>query len=299
MKHLNSYYASLPVLVTGGCGFIGSHLAQALTTLGARVTIIDDCSSGTLTNIASFRQSIRFVRRTITDPLACLEATQGKKIIFHCAAFTCVPRSFENPSACHHANVDGTFNLLEAARLQGVERLIFSSSAAVYGNHNGLCSEELPCYPASPYGYSKLMGELYCKQYAQQFGLLTASLRYFNVYGERQDHLSGSVRATFKHRMAHNLPITIFGSGKQTRDFVPVEQVVHANLLVGMQAPEILQGGVYNVASGKSINLLELVQELRNEFPAYSGNIEFEGWREGDLLQSQADCSKYNSLISL
>lgn len=297
MKQLHNFYSSLPVLVTGGCGFIGSHVAHALVNLGARVTIIDDCSSGSLTHITEFRQSVRLLRRSIVDPVACLEATRGQKIIFHCAAFTSVPRSFENPSTCHHTNVDGTFNLLEASRLQGVERLIFSSSAAVYGNHHAICSEEMALNPVSPYGYSKLIGELYCKQYACQFGLLTASLRYFNVFGERQDHLGGVI-SVFKKQMARNEPVTIFGSGEQTRDFVAVKKVVEANLRIGMQEPALLQGDCFNIASGASICLIDLVEEMKKEFPEYTANIQFAPAREGDPLESRADCSKYNSLFS-
>src|SRR5579885_1849878 len=175
---MNYNYKDLPVLVTGGCGFIGSHLAETLVKMGAYVTILDSCSTGSTKNVDAFKDNVIVINKSITDPHACLEATHGKKIVFHLAALVSVPLSVENPSLCNQINVEGTFNLLEASRLNGVERFVFSSSAAVYGNHQGLCSETMECKPQSPYGFSKLMGELYCKQYATIYGLKTVSLRY-------------------------------------------------------------------------------------------------------------------------
>ncbi len=297
MEH---FYRGTSVLVAGGCGFIGSHLAATLVTLGADVTVIDDLSTGSKDNIENIKHNITFMQASITDQQACIEATKDKKIVFHLAAFISVPQSVKEPHVCHHINVDGTFNLLEAARINGVERFVFSSSAAVYGCQEGICSEDMPCSPESPYGFSKQIGELYCKQFAQQFGINTVALRYFNVYGDRQNphgHYAAVV-AKFKHQMKHNLPITIFGDGTQTRDFIPVDKVAEANLRLGMLPGAQMNGDIFNIATGNSINLLELIELLRQEFPAYAENIIFAPARPGDLKYSQADISKYLSAIS-
>lgn len=295
MKHS---YKNISVLVTGGCGFIGSHLAQELIRQGAHVTILDNCSTGSLANIAHFKDSVTFIQTTITDPQACLDATKNQQIIFHLAALVSVPLSHENPALCHQSNVEGTFNILEAARLNGVPRLIFSSSAAVYGPHPGLCSETLACNPQSPYGYSKWLGELYCQQYARLYNLQTASLRYFNVYGPRQNHHGtyASAVAAFRARMEHNQSIVIFGDGSQTRDFIPVTDVVQANLKIGLLDASYLQGESYNIASGTSITLLDLIEQLKKEYPHYNAPLLFAQHRAGDVQHSAADCSKYQQL---
>jgi len=286
-------YKNLPVLVTGGCGFIGSHLAEKLVSLGAHVTIIDDLSTGTLQNIHDIRDKITFIHASVTDFDACLAAVKNQKIIFHLAAMISVADSVENPTACHHINVDGTFNMLEAACKAGVKRFVFSSSAAVYGNIEGLCSENTPCLPVSPYGFSKRIGELYCQQYAHVLGLETVVLRYFNVFGPRQNPRGAyaGVVAKFNQHMRENKPITIYGDGKQTRDFVPVEAVVNANITLGAHTA-IKPGDIYNVATGQSISIIELVDRLRQQYPHFSGEIKFEPARASDISDSRADCSK-------
>ncbi len=292
-------YKGMPVLVTGGCGFIGSHLAHELVTQGAHVTILDNCSTGTVANIAPFKDDVVFIQKSITDPEVCLEATKGQHIIFHLAALVSVPLSLDNPALCHQTNVEGTFNILEAARLNGVQRCVFSSSAAVYGPQPGICSEQLPCKPRSPYGYSKWLGELYCQQYAQVYGLQTVSLRYFNVYGPRQNprgHYASAV-AKFKECMKHNQSIVIFGNGQQTRDFIPVADVVQANLTLGMVKLH-KSGDVYNVATGTSITLLNLIEHLKEEYPDYNAPLIFNAPRPGDIHHSAADCSKYKTILS-
>ncbi len=291
---------NVPVLVTGGCGFIGSHLVEQLVACGAQVTILDNCSTGTSKNIAHLQHKVRLLHASVYDFATCVEAVQGIKIVFHLAAFISVPLSLENPTLCHETNILGTLNLLEASRRAGVERFIFSSSSAVYGSQQGLCRETMPLAPASPYGYSKWIGELACQQYARCFGLNTICLRYFNVYGARQNpHAAyAAVVAKFKYQMSHNLPITIFGDGTQTRDFIPVEQVVRANLFFALAEPIVLNGAAYNIATGKSINLFELVDLLKKEFPDYNGPIVFEPARPGDVLHVSADCSAYQAITS-
>jgi nucleoside-diphosphate-sugar epimerase len=293
-------YNGLRVLITGGCGFIGSHLAHRLVELGAHVTILDDLSSGTLANIEAISHKVTVITKSITDYQACLEATKNIAVVFHLAAFISVPQSLENPTLCADININGTANMLEAARINNVERFVFSSSAAVYGRHEGVCVESMACHPESPYGYSKLIGELLCQQYAKNFSLNTVCLRYFNVYGERQNPHGqyAAVRATFKHRMLHNLPITIFGDGLQTRDFVPVEKVVDANLQLAMLDPHLMRGAAFNIATGHSISLLDLIDALRLEFPYYNAAISFAASRPGDVQHSAADCRKYMHAIA-
>ena len=295
---MKQFYTNLPVLITGGCGFIGSHIAETLVNLGAKVTIVDNLATGSLDNIATFKDKVTFINKSIIDKEACLEATKNKKVIFHLAAFISVPESLENPQLCYETNVNGTLNLLEAARINGIERFVFSSSAAVYGNTEGICSEDDRTNPESPYGYSKRIGELYCQQYAKNFGLPTVMLRYFNVYGPRQNPNGqyAAVVAKFSNQMQHNLPITIFGDGKQTRDFVPVEKVAEANLLLGMLENNKIRGQIFNIGIGSSISLIELLDQLKQKFPGYTGAIQFAPARPGDLKYSAADCSKYFEL---
>jgi UDP-glucose 4-epimerase len=292
----NSPFNNVPALVTGGCGFIGSHIAQELIALGAHVTIIDNLSTGTIANIEHIKDHIRFIQATITDPEECLRATQGQHLVFHLAALVSVPKSIEQPRLCHTINVDGTFNILEAARINKVKRVIFSSSAAVYGNTTEQCREDMPCNPQSPYGSSKRIGELLCQQYATSYNLETVILRYFNVYGPRQkpDGAYASVHAKFSYLIKHNRPITIYGDGLQTRDFIHVNEIVRANLTAGMAT--IIPGDIFNVASGNSITLLELVHKLKEQFPQYDQKINFEPARPGDLKYSSTDCSKYRTL---
>lgn len=291
MKHL---YKNKKVLVTGGAGFIGSHLAQRLVALGAHVTILDDLSSGNLDNLAAIKNDIRFMHGSITNQAVCIEASTDISFVFHLAAFLSVPQSLEIPRECHTINIDGTFNMLEAARINKVKTFVFSSSAAVYGTREGECSEDMACCPLSPYGYSKLIGEQLCQQYAKCFGVSTVCLRYFNVYGQRQNS-SGTyagVVAKFKHQMEHNLPITVFGDGSQTRDFVPVSKVVDANIAVALLPQENMNSAVFNVGSGKSMSLLQLIEQLKIEHPTYYAPTIFAPARIGDLQHSTANVDK-------
>ncbi len=294
---MNAFYTNCAVLVTGGAGFIGSHVVEQLVELGARVTVLDNLSTGSMKNLKKVKDSITFLRGDITNLDSCLHATHNKDIIFHLAAFISVPDSIKHPDACHAINVDGTFNMLEAARINKVKRFVFSSSAAVYGSRDGICTETLPCNPESPYGFSKRIGELYCQQYARTFGIHAVALRYFNVYGDKQNPNGAyaAVVAKFKHQIKNNKPITIFGDGQQTRDFISVKNVAHANLTLGIHADK-MRGEIVNIATGKSITLLELIELLKEEFPAYNQEIEFKPTRSGDIKNSIADCSKYQSL---
>lgn len=293
-------YAGKKVVVTGGCGFIGSHLATKLVDLGAQVTIIDNLSTGFEENIKNIKPYVIFINKSITDIAACLEATLGAEVIFHLAAFISVPQSLEEPRLCHETNIDGTFNILEAARINGVNRVVFSSSSAVYGPTELRCAESNPTNPKSPYGFSKLIGEELCKQYTTSFGIETVMLRYFNVYGPRQNPKGAyaAVVARFSDQLKNNAPITIFGNGLQTRDFVPVSQVVDANLISGISDASDVSGEIFNVATGTSITLLELVDQLRVQYPESKSEIVFGPERSAAEVQhTSADVNKFMNLI--
>lgn len=292
------FYTGVPVLVTGAAGFIGSHITRALVAQGAHVTALDDLSTGSLENINDVLPSIEFIQGSVTDLQTCLQATKKQHIIYHLAALKNVPESYEHPHRYHEINTQGTAYLLEAARINGVERFIFSSSAAVYGEHLEACSEQSVCKPQSPYGYSKLIAEYYCREYATLFGLSTLILRYFNVYGSSNESLyrQSSVITQFKKKLCENVPITIFGDGNQERDFTPVEHVVSANLSLALFAHDF-KGEVVNIATGTSITVLDLVSKLKNDFPSYNQEILFEKPRLGDIKISKADCSKYQTIL--
>jgi UDP-glucose 4-epimerase len=289
---MSSFFNKKQALVTGGAGFIGSHLCRKLVEAGAQITVLDNLSTGSLNNLASIEDKITFIEGSVTDYATCLKATGGVAIVFHLAAFISVPQSFKDPLGCYETNITGTANLLEASRHHGVEHLLLSSSSAVYGTTEGVCDEETPCNPTSPYGFSKLMAEEYCRHYSSLFGLKTSCLRYFNVFGEGQSPQGdyAAVLAKFRHQLKNNLPMTIFGDGSQTRDFIPVEQVVEANMALA-QLPG--HGEAYNVASGASISLKELVQRLREEYPLSTSTLEFKSPREGDIKHSSASIARY------
>ncbi len=298
LKNISNLYKNIPVLVTGGCGFIGSHVAEKLVELGADVTILDNLSTGSVENIAAITNKINFIHGDITNIDTCIMATQNKKIIFHLAAFVSVPNSTIDPQKCHNINIIGTQNLLEAARLNNVNRFIFSSTCSVYGESITPCDENRKPAPTSPYGFSKLIGELYCQEYAQIFNIETVSMRYFNVYGPRQNPHSSyaGVISKFIYSMEHNLPLTIFGDGTQTRDYVSVEKVVEANIILGICEKNFINNQIFNIATGNGNNLFELIDILKDKYHLYNNKIIFMPARPGDVKHIAADCSKYNNL---
>jgi len=288
------------VLVTGGAGFIGSHLVEALVNQGAQVTVLDNFSTGSLDNLAHLTSSITLISGDITNFNDCLKVTSHADIVFHLAAQLSVSQSITNPLHCHATNVDGTFNMLRASKEQGVRRFIFASSAAVYGNHEGICSENLSCKPTSMYGLSKIIGEEYCRMFSKLYNLPTICLRYFNVYGPRQrsDLPDAGFIARIRHQMAHNESITLYGTGEQTRDFVPVSTIVQANLLAATLDPSYCTGIPLNVASGKSASLLHMIDVIKKEFPHYAKDITFAPARTGDIIHSQADTKRLEKYLS-
>lgn len=296
MKKLEAHYKDKRVLVTGGAGFIGSHLVHKLVQLGARVTVLDNLSTGNITNLAPVLNSIHFIQGDICDTELCIQATDNQEFIFHLAAIASVPRSIENPEECYEVNVQGTKNLLNAANHNHVTHFVFSSSSAVYGNQTTDCKESMNPNPQSPYAESKLIGEALCKKQTYLYGLSTACLRYFNVYGERQNPNGdyAAVVAKFKDSLHAGNAITVFGDGTQTRDFISVESVVEANLLAGLNnEPECM---ILNIASGKSITILKLLEILEQELGKKNNGITFVPSRQGDILHSKADCDQFLKL---
>jgi len=282
----------MKILITGGCGFIGSHLAEALVSEGVDVRIYDNLSSGYERNIASFREDVDFVTGDVRDPGALHTAMQGVTHVFHEAALVSVFESVEKPRDNHDINVTGTLNVLTAAREAGVKRLVVASSAAVYGNDPSLPKREdmLP-QPESPYALAKITKEYYLRVFSKLYGIETVSLRYFNVYGPRQDpgSMYSGVISRFADVLCAKKDPVIFGDGRQTRDFVFVKDVVQANLLA-MRAPSSVNGSVFNVGTGKQTSLLDLLAAFR-DLMGLDFEIHFKNERAGDIKHSVADIS--------
>lgn len=297
MKQIKKFYEGKRVLVTGGAGFIGSHLVEKLVDIGARVTVLDNFSSGKIHNLKNVIPNITIIYSDVSFDHVGLKATQNQAMVFHLAAMVSVPQSIKYPELCEKINTQGTKNLLNGCVKNRVGTFIFSSSCAVYGNRQSPCTEsDSPC-PLSPYAQSKLLAENLCQKYSQDFAIKTACLRYFNVFGERQNFNGdyAAVIAKFKYNLENNLPLTIFGDGTQTRDFIPVNEVVDANLRIGMQPN--LTGEVFNVASGKSVSIIDLIKMLEKEVGKKAPEIKFEGARVGDITHSVASCEKYKNII--
>jgi nucleoside-diphosphate-sugar epimerase len=294
MERLENFYKGKNVLVTGGAGFIGSHITEKLISLGAHVSVLDNFSTGNIKNLNNVLTQITLHYADITCRYSLTKATINKDMVFHFAAFASVPQSIENPNLCYKINIVGTKNLLEECYKNSVKTIVFASSASVYGNKNEICSENDIPSPENPYAKSKLEGEKICKQYSSEFNINTAILRYFNVYGSRQNPSGeySAVAAKFKKNLQEKKSIVIFGDGNQTRDFIDVSQANLTTLKIGM-----LQnfGEIFNVASGKSINLFSLIKKLEDQH-GKATDITFKPARKGDVSTSKANCAKYKSL---
>lgn len=285
-------------LVTGGAGFIGSHLASTLVQSGARVRIIDDLSTGYRENIDEIGGDIDFIQASVTDSEALKRALEDVELIFHEAAIPSVPRSIAAPTETHNASVNGTFSLLLAAREQKVRRVIYAASSAAYGDQPELPKrEDMPPSPLSPYAVAKLVGEYYCQVFSLAYGLETVSLRYFNVFGPRQDpssQYSGVISRFISALLSHKRPV-IYGDGEQSRDFTYISNVVAANLSAA-QAPEAT-GKVINIANGVRVTLNSLLTTLKD----LTGNTDIEPDyaepRKGDVRDSLADISLARSVL--
>lgn len=275
-------------LVTGGAGFIGSHIAAALAARGDDVRVFDNFSTGKHSNLAQVPQA-EIVEGDLRDRAAVARAVNGMNYVLHLAAMVSVPQSMSDPVSTDAVNVTGTLHVLEAARQAGVRRVVLASSCAVYGDNDELPLKEISqTRPLSPYAASKLTGEILCQTYYRAYGLPTVCLRYFNIYGPRQDPNSeyAAVIPKFAQRLKAGQSPTVFGDGTQTRDFVHVSDVVRANLLACERDGAI--GQVLNVASGRGTSLLDLISTL-NDLLGASIGPEFAPARSGDIRHSRGD----------
>lgn len=291
-------------LVTGGAGFIGSHLAEELVRRGHRVRVVDSLITGKRQNLAHV-QDVEFLEGDLSDPAVCARAVRGMEFVLHQAAIPSVPRSVEDPAGSHRANVDGSLNVLVAARDAGVRRLIYAGSSSAYGDTPTLPKrEDMPTSPRSPYALQKLVGEQYCRLFADLYGLQALTLRYFNVFGPRQDPSSpySGVISLFATRLLKGRPPTIHGDGTQTRDFTYVANVVDG-VLRACDASEA-RGDVINVATGDRISLNDLLAAM-NRLLGTAIEPLYTSPRAGDIAHSQADITKarsrlgYSPIVSL
>ena len=279
-------------LVTGGAGFIGSHLVEGLLARGFKVRILDDLSTGHRHNLAAVEGSIDFVEGSITDAETVHRSVGGCDTVFHLASLPSVVESIADPVKMHEIGTTGTLHVLNSARRLGVRRVVFAASASAYGDQPGdLRRETDQLLPLSPYAASKLAGEHYCASFTTVYGLETTRLRFFNVFGPRQDPKSPytGVIAIFMDAMKAGKIPTIFGDGLQARDFVYVANVVEA-LILAAQSPKAV-GKVYNIGMGQAVTLLDLVRHLNHVLgftiqPAHAAE------RVGDIRHSQADVSQ-------
>jgi UDP-glucose 4-epimerase len=279
-------------LVTGGAGFIGSHLAEGLLQDGHTVRVLDNFSTGGIENLAGLQDRVEIVTGDITDVAVVRQAMRGVQLVFHQAALASVPRSVGDPMATHRACVDGTLHVLLAARDAGVRRVVYAASSSAYGNSVRLPKRESdPTAPLSPYAVAKLAGEHYCAAFSEVYGLETVRLRYFNVFGPRQtpDSPYAAVIPLFIQSLTTGQKPLIHGNGDQSRDFTYITDVIQANLLAAV-APGA-SGKVYNVACGRRTSLLQLVGHLNtllgtNIAPTHGPE------RVGDVKHSQADIER-------
>ena len=281
------------VLVTGIAGFIGSSIARALLSEGARVRGVDNFSTGSMTNLEEIRSQIDLRTADVQDVDALRGACQGVDYVFHEAAIPSVPKSVDDPIGTNGPNLFGTLNVLEAARNAGVKRVLYAASSAAYGDSPELPKAEAMCpAPLSPYAVQKLAGEHYLASYSGVYGLETVSLRYFNIFGPRQDPSSqySGVLARFISLMLAGQTPTIYGDGLTSRDFTYIDNVVSANLLAAKAPAAKVSGKVFNVATGRRITLLDAFAEVKR-ITGFEGEVNHAPEREGDIKHSVADIS--------
>ena len=285
-------------LVTGGAGFIGSHIASALSKQGARVRVIDDLSTGSEENLREIGDDIDFIKASITDTSALARALENVELIFHEAAIPSVPRSVENPAETHEASVNGTFSVLLAAKEKRVRRVVYAASSSAYGDqpespkHEGMRPD-----PLSPYAVAKLVGEYYCQAFTRSYGLETVCLRYFNVFGPRQDpssQYSGVISRFIRALKLEEKPV-IYGDGEQSRDFTYIANVVEANLQAAESSAAV--GKVINIANGVSVTVNELLDSLKSLTNRSEVSAEYAPPRTGDVLHSLADLTLAQSAL--
>jgi UDP-glucose 4-epimerase len=285
------------VLITGGAGFIGSHLAEALVTLGASVAVIDDLSGGDRENLESFGP-VDFFEGSILDRDLLEGCTSGCRYVFHLAALGSVPRSVREPRLYHEVNVTGTLNVLEAARAAGVARVMFAASSSAYGDNPVPWIESMPSLPKSPYAATKVAGEALMRAWSGSYGVDTAPLRYFNIFGPRQNANSAyaAVIAAFAKAVLGGRRPVIFGDGEQSRDFTFVHNAVHANLLAARRA-ELIAGTVINVGCGGRVSVNDLARQVARILERPELTAVHEPDRAGDLKHSFADLARGRQIL--
>ncbi len=288
----------MKALVTGGAGFIGSNLADELIRQGAKVRIIDNLVTGFRENLEEINGDFDFIEADINDETALAKAIDGIEVIFHQAALPSVPRSIANPLETHDACVNATFKVLNSARTNGVKRLVYAASSSAYGDQEVLPKvETMAPDPLSPYAAAKLMGEYYCRVFSNVYGLECIALRYFNVFGPRQNpssQYSGVISRFIDALMKGDTPV-IYGDGEQTRDFTFIANVVNANIKAATSENGI--GQVMNTANGERVSLNELLGVLKRITSTDNVAAEYQDERKGDVKHSQADNSKARDLI--
>ena len=291
-------FAHKKILVTGGAGFVGSHLTAVLAAQGANVRVLDNLSSGFRENLRGL--DVSFFEGDVADFAVVQAAVSGCDLVFHQAALVSVPQSLDDPQLNHRSNVTGSFNVLEAARQAGVRRVVYASSAAVYGNAATLPHKETdPVMPLTPYAAAKHMSEVMAQTYTLAYGLEAVGLRYMNVFGPRQDPTSpySGVLSIFCQAALNDKPCNIYGDGEQTRDFVFVDDVVRANLLAAQLAAERLPRiPIFNIGQGKQTSLNELLAML-GKIVDHPLKIQHQAERRGDIKYSVADISFAESLL--
>ena len=285
-------------LVTGGAGFIGSHIAQALAASGARVRVIDDLSTGHRENLEEIGGEVDFHQASLADEKALLRALEDVELVFHEAAIPSVPRSVKNPVETHVACVDATFSLLNAARSNNVRRIVYAASSSAYGDQPKLPKEEeMRPDPLSPYAVAKLVGEYYCQVFTRAYNLETVCLRYFNVFGPRQDpssEYSGVISRFISALLSDEQPV-IYGDGEQSRDFTYIADVVAANMRAAESSAAV--GRVINFARGERTTLNQLLDILKSITGRDEAQAEYREPRAGDVRHSLADITRARELL--
>ena len=284
-------------LVTGGAGFIGSHLVGQLIESGHTVRVLDSLATGKRENLAEWIDRVAFIEGDVRRRDVCLAACRDVEVVFHQAAIPSVPRSVEDPVLTHEVNVDGTFNVLLAARDAGCRRVVYAASSSAYGGKAELPSRESATpAPMSPYAVHKLLGEYYCRAFTECYGLDTVSLRYFNVFGPRQDPKSTYAAAVpaFVTAVLNERPPTVFGDGEQTRDFTYISNVVRANVLAA--GADACGGAVVNIACGERISVNKILLRI-NELLGKQVTPVYAPDRAGDVKHSSADISRAREVI--
>jgi nucleoside-diphosphate-sugar epimerase len=297
-------FRGVGVLVTGGAGFIGSHLSDALLSLGAKVNILDDMSGGLPSNIEFLSRKhptrLRAITGSILDDNALKDATEGCAYVFHQAALGSVPRSMKEPLLYMNVNITGTLKTLQAAQAAGVKRVMFAASSSAYGDTPTLPKfEEMPTLPKSPYAVTKVAGEGLMRTFAASYGLDTISLRYFNIFGPRQNPNSAyaAVIAAFAKALIASQRPVIFGDGLQSRDFTYVDNAVYANLLAAL-SPSPTAGAVLNVACGQSVNLNQIAEKMAGLMGRSDLTPVYQPQRAGDVKHSLASLDNIHKFLT-